>query len=232
MLNQSYIVASCKPWNEPGFEVLKSEIEADWHWVSTSEQLLQTLENCKPSYVFFLHWNWYVPNEIWQNLECVCFHMTDVPYGRGGSPLQNLITAGHKTTKLTALRMVAQMDAGPVYTRRELPLNGRAELIYKRAGEISFDVIRWIIEKKPIPMPQQGEIVAFKRRSPAQSRLPDNGTLEKLYDHIRMLDAPSYPLAFIEHGEYQIEFDNAALKGDEVIANVKIRKIKPKKLEY
>ncbi len=23
--------------------------------------------------------------------ECVCFHMTDVPYGRGGSPLQNLI---------------------------------------------------------------------------------------------------------------------------------------------
>lgn len=228
---KSYIVASCKPWNESGFALLKTDIEADWHWVSTQAQLLRALESCKPRYIFFLHWNWYVPKEIWQNLECVCFHMTDVPYGRGGSPLQNLIVAGHKATKLTALLMMEQMDAGPVYTKRQLSLDGRAESIYKRAGELSFDVIRWIVEIEPTPMPQQGAIVSFKRRSPAQSRLPDNGTLEKLYDHIRMLDAPSYPLAFIEHGEYRFEFANAALDGDAVTADVKIRKIKPKQLE-
>jgi len=46
-----------------------------------------------------------------------------------------------------------------------------------------------------------------------------------------MLDAPSYPLAFIEHGEYRFEFANAALNGGEVTADVKIRKIKPKNLE-
>ena len=228
---KSYIVASCKPWNESGFELLKSEIKADWQWVSTQTQLLQALENCKPRYIFFLHWNWYVPKEIWQNQECVCFHMTDVPFGRGGSPLQNLIVTGNKETKLTALRMVEEMDAGPTYTKRPLSLDGRAESIYKRAGELSFDVIRWIVATEPTPMPQQGETVLFKRRSPAQSRLPDNGTLEKLHDHIRMLDAPSYPLAFIEHGEYRFEFANAALNSDEVTANVKIREIKPKKLD-
>ncbi len=37
-------------------------------------------------------------------------HMTDVPYGRGGSPLQNLIARGHTSTKLTAMRMTAEVD--------------------------------------------------------------------------------------------------------------------------
>lgn len=231
MLNKSYIVASCKSWNESGFELMKAEIEANWHWVSTQEQLLQVLENCKPRYIFFLHWNWYVQEVIWKNHECVCFHMTDVPYGRGGSPLQNLIVAGNKETKLTALRMVKEMDAGPIYTKRPLSLSGRAESIYKRAGALSFDIIRWIIENAPMPVPQQGEVVSFKRRNPAQSKLPDEGTLERLYDHIRMLDAPTYPLAFIEHGKFRLEFANAKLNGDEITAEIKIRKIKPQKIE-
>jgi len=228
---KSYIVASCKPWNKPGFNLLKSEIEADWHWVNTQDQLLQVLHTCTPRYIFFLHWNWLVPDEIWKNHECVCFHMTDVPYGRGGSPLQNMILAGHKTTKLTALRMVDDMDAGPVYTKKALSLDGRAESIYKRAGELSFDIIRWMLVNEPTPVAQQGEVVSFKRRKPAQSILPAKGDLETVYDHIRMLDAPSYPLAFIEHGELRLEFSNAVFEGGDVTANAKISKIKPQSTE-
>ena len=80
-------------------------------------------------------------------------------------------------------------------------------------------------------MPQQGEIVSFKRRNPAQSKLPDEGDLQVIYDHIRMLDAPTYPLAFIEHGGFRFEFTNATLNGDEITAEVKIHKIKPQKIE-
>jgi methionyl-tRNA formyltransferase len=175
-------------------------------------------------YIFFLHWNWLVPEHLWQNYECVCFHMTDVPYGRGGSPLQNLIVRGHKDTKLTALRMVNEMDAGPVYSKRELSLEGTAAEIYQRAGQQSFDIIRWMIDSQPEPLDQQGEPVVFKRRKPEQSALPVSGDLPMLYDHIRMLDAPTYPLAFIEHGEFIIEFSDARVQGDELNASVRIRK--------
>ena len=225
MTNIDYIVASCKPWNKSGYQSLTEDIDANWYWVSTPEQLMECLETCQPRYVFFLHWNWFVPNAIWQKYECVCFHMTDVPFGRGGSPLQNLIVAGHKETKLTALRMVQEMDAGPVYTQQTLLLAGRAEAIYKQAGEISFDIIRWMAANEPTPTPQQGEPVLFKRRNPAQSLMPNSGDLEKMYDHIRMLDAPSYPLAFMENGEFRFEFSSAILVGDEISAEVKIRKI-------
>lgn len=43
-----------------------------------------------PSYIFFPHWSWKIPAEIYERFECVIFHMTDV-FGRGKSA-QNLIT--------------------------------------------------------------------------------------------------------------------------------------------
>ncbi len=49
-----------------------------------------------PRYIFFPHWSWIIPKEIYEKFECVIFHMTDLPFGRGGSPLQNLIVRGHK----------------------------------------------------------------------------------------------------------------------------------------
>lgn len=225
LLPKNYIVASCKAWHRARFDLLKHGVEANWYWVDTPEQLLQVLSNCTPRYIFFLHWNWLVGDDIWKNNECVCFHMTDVPYGRGGSPLQNLITAGHKETKLSALRMVREMDAGPVYTKKPLSLDGRAESIYRHAGDLSFDVIRWIVSSEPIPIPQQGEIVLFKRRVPIQSKLPDGGTLEDVYNHIRMLDATSYPYAYIDYGDFRLEFVNASFNGFAVMAEVKIHNI-------
>jgi methionyl-tRNA formyltransferase len=224
-MSKSYIVASSKSWHGAGFDDLKRLDGGRWVWASSPEDLLRSAqEESELRYIFFLHWNWHVPAELWSNFECVCFHMTDVPYGRGGSPLQNLIVAGHKSTKLTALRMVEEMDAGPVYAKWELPLDGRAEEIYIRAGELSFEIIRWMIRNEPSAEPQQGEVVNFKRRKPSQSVLPDAGALRSVYDHIRMLDAPTYPLAFVEYGNLHLEFSNAELLEDEVVARVVIRK--------
>jgi len=149
--------------------------------------------------------------------------MTDVPYGRGGSPLQNLILAGHTETMLTALRMVKEMDAGPVYAKRPLSLDGSAEAIYLRGGQLSLEIIQWMIEHNPQPTPQEGEVVTFKRRKPEQSSLPNSGSLESAYDFIRMLDAEGYPHAFIEHGNYLINFRNARLHGERVIAEAEIK---------
>lgn len=225
MIVNSYIVASCKSWHRSAFDDLSRQEEGRWIWVAAPDELLRSVKEASGlRYIFFLHWNWHVPVEIWSRQECVCFHMTDVPYGRGGSPLQNLIVAGHKSTKLSALRMVDEMDAGPVYAKREMTLDGRAEDIYMRAGALSFEIIRWMVRNEPVPVAQQGEPVMFKRRKPEQSVLPMDGSLQAVYDHIRMLDAPTYPPGFIEYGGFRLEFSNAQLQDDEIVARVVIRK--------
>lgn len=215
---KSYIIATCKPWHEEGYQALTRTMDASWTLVRSREELASALASTQPRYIFFLHWSWVVPHEVWTQHECVCFHMTDVPYGRGGSPLQNLILAGHRETKLTALRMTDEVDAGPVYKKVPLSLNGKAQDIYVRAGDLSFEVIKWMVEQEPTPTPQQGHVVHFTRRKPEQSLLPAQGSLESTYDFIRMLDAEGYPHAFVEHGDFVIEFIDAQRVGTELVA--------------
>ena len=219
----SFIIASCKPWHKIAFDDVSSAEPGKWVYASTRDELDSYLVGESPRYIFFLHWNWLVPEKIWRNYECVCFHMTNVPYGRGGSPLQNLILAGHRETRVTALRMIGEMDAGPVYTSRHMSLEGRAEEIYLRAGALSWEMIHWIIANRPEPLPQRGDAIYFSRRSPEQSCLPVKGELEEVYDFIRMLDAPTYPLAFAKHGAFRLELSNAELGCNEIKAHVVIR---------
>lgn len=224
---RTYIVATTKPWNVQAFHDFTSNMPGKWVLINSPDQLTTTLINQqRPRYIFFPHWSWKVGAEILDAAECVCFHMTDVPYGRGGSPLQNLIVRGHNDTMLSALRMVNDLDAGPVYLKRNLDLSGAAEIIFKRCAVLVFEMIEHIITHDPAPVPQVGEATLFQRRTPDESLLPLTDDPKKLYDHIRMLDAPDYPKAFVQHGEWRIEFHDAELDTDtgQVTANVVIRK--------
>lgn len=219
------VLASSKPWHREVFELEGRLPGVTWVWVASPDELDRVLSRQQSvRYVFFLHWHWRVADNVWQRFECVCFHMTDVPFGRGGSPLQNLILRGCKDTVMTALQMDAGMDTGPVYAKRPMSLAGRAEEIYRRAAQLSFEMIEWMMINRPAPVPQQGTPVEFKRRTPDQSELPSHGQLADLQDFIRMLDAPTYPKAFLIHGDFVLEFEEASLTGDDIAARVRIRK--------
>lgn len=220
-----YIVAASKPWHKSVFEDRHKALGGEWRFVESIVELDAALHQDKPRFIFFMHWNWIVPKSVVLSHECVCFHMTDLPFGRGGSPLQNLIIRGATETKLTALRMVEALDAGPVYGKRHLNLNGSAEAIYLRAAALSWDLVEWIVRVEPQPIPQCGAVTLFRRRVPAESVLPDTGTVPTLYDFIRMLDAPTYPKAFLEYGCFRIELYDAHLQGDQIEARVRIRSI-------
>lgn len=226
---RTYIVAGCKSWNRRLYEDMIAGYPGCWHFIAKPDELnVEFLRQVAPRYIFFLHWSWKVPPEILNAFECVCFHMTDVPFGRGGSPLQNLIVRGHRKTRLSALRMVEDFDAGPVYVKEDLSLEGNAEEIYIRAGYLSARMVRYIVENRPVPLAQDGQPVLFERRRPEQSRVPECDNLERLHDFIRMLDADGYPRAFIENNGFRYEFDRAALYDGRIVADVTIRPVSEK----
>ena len=222
----NYLIAAHHDWNKKQFNTLKSKGFSELFLISKKNELnLGFLDKIKPKYIFFPHWSYKVPDEVLDNYTCICFHMTDLPYGRGGSPLQNLIVRGHKETKLSAIKMTQEFDAGSIYFKRRLSLSDKAETIYKRASKIAFSMIEQIILKEPEPYPQEGDIVSFQRRTENQSDIVDLKTLEDIYDHIRMLDAPSYPKAFIATDTYKIEFKNVRKREEclEAVVTFKLR---------
>lgn len=227
MRETSYVVAGCRPWNREVFDRRLRDLPGDWVFVDRPEDLtLQRIGDLDPRYLFFLHWSTKVPREITGRYECVNFHMTDVPFGRGGSPLQHLIARGHASTMLTALRMTDELDAGPVYMKRPLMLDGRAQEIYVRMTNLAAEMIESIIRDEPEPRPQEGEVVVFERRRPQQSEMGCPGSLDELYDFIRMLDADGYPRAFLLHQGYRYEFHRAERKGDALEARVVVTRDK------
>ena len=220
---QTYVVVGCKSWNRRIFDEELADLGGEWHYIGSPQDFSAAhIRELAPRYVFFLHWSWKVQAEVVNDYECVCFHMTDVPYGRGGSPLQNLIAQGHRETKLTALRMAEDFDAGPVYLKEPLSLEGSAEEIYLRAARISAGMIKRLVAEQPDAKPQEGEVVTFKRRKPEDSKIERQSSLEELHDFIRMLDADGYPHAFLEHGKFRLEFSRSALYDGRVVADVKI----------
>lgn len=219
------LIATHKSWNIARAEQLKKdEPNHDIRVISAKEELTEEMvRDFKPDYIFFPHWSYFIPEEIYENWNCVVFHMTDLPFGRGGSPLQNLIVRGIKSTKLSAIRVVKEMDAGPVYLKENLELTGAAHEIYDRASKIIYDkMIPRILQGDIIPKDQEGEVVTFKRRTKADGELKPDMSAETIYDYIRMLDAEGYPNAFMKFGEYTLEFSEASLDGDAVEAKVRI----------
>lgn len=223
-----YLVAGSRPWSRQAYDQIIRHYPGTWRLIAGSEQLtLSTLRRFKPDAIFFLHWSWTVPGEVVDGYECVGFHMTDLPYGRGGSPLQNLIRRGHRRTKLTAFRMISGMDAGPVYAKEDLSLDGPAEAIYRRASRLAARMIRRLIQGRIVPVSQRGKPVIFARRQPAQSRMPAVSTAARLYDFIRMLDAEGYPRAFLESRGFRYEFSQARLgEGGRILAHVQIAPVR------
>lgn len=206
------VVAQSKVWNPELISSLRKALDHEIVEITKPEQLnFKFLRELNPKFVFFPHWSSRINRDIFENFESVIFHMTDLPFGRGGSPLQNLIVRGFNETKISALKCVAELDAGPIYMKRSLTLEGTAKQIYARAARIIEEMIVEIVKDTPQPSEQYGEAVTFKRRSPSESEIKSPKSATELYDFIRMLDAEGYPHAFINAGDFKVEFRNARL---------------------
>lgn len=216
-----YVIAANRPWYEDSAERLNIRTDHEFVLIeSKSELTLPRLQSIQPRYIFFPHWSYKVPAEIYEAYESVVFHMTDVPFGRGGSPLQNLIARGIYETRISALKCMEEVDAGPVYLKKNLSLHGTAEEIYIRAANVVEEMIVEMVNNEPVPHAQQGEIVCFERRKPEDGDISGLSRLSEVFDHIRMLDAEGYPNAFLETEHFRLEFQRPSLKHEKIISDV------------
>lgn len=218
MNKKSIIIATIKSWNILLAQKLKEKYETDFNItiLSHPDQLrLESLNELNPDYIFFPHWSWIIPDSIYEKFECVVFHMTDLPYGRGGSPLQNLILNKKYQTKISAIKVVKDLDAGPIYLKEDLDISdGNADQMFQKASRIIFNtMIPEFLNKNLSAKEQVGDPVLFKRRKPDQSDITQakSDTVTDVYDFIRMLDGEGYPKAFIQIGDYKLELSHAQL---------------------
>ena len=222
-----YVIATIKSWNINNCRKLAEQFpDHNFRIVTEKEELTyKTLSDIKPEFVFFPHWSWLMPEEVYEHFNCVVFHMTDLPFGRGGSPLQNLLVRGIYHTKITAIKVEAGLDMGDIYLKEPLDIStGSADEIFSKISDIVFGrMIPRFIEEKLLLMHQEGEPAVFSRRRPEQSEIPEGLSQRQIYDYIRMLDGGGYPAAYTKCRNGKVYYRNARLIDGVVYAEAEFR---------
>ena len=103
------------------------------HLLSSPKKLtLSYVKNKKPKLIFFPDWSWIVSDKITSNYKCICFHESNLPKFRGGSPIQNQIIRGVEKTKTTAFLMSKGLDNGDILLQKNLSLKGSLNEIFEK----------------------------------------------------------------------------------------------------
>ena len=161
----------------------------------------QEIKIFAPDIILFYGWSWTVDEEIVESYNCVMMHPSALPKFRGGSPIQNQIIRGVKSSKLTLFLMNKKMDAGDILEQAPLDLSGSISEIFKRIELEGLKLTLKILENGLIPIAQdESKATFFKRRAPEESEITIDELLQAdssyLYNKVRMLGDP-YPNAFI-----------------------------------
>jgi methionyl-tRNA formyltransferase len=216
-----FIIATKKPWHKSSFLKIQNK---KFKLINNYKDLnINQLKKIKPKIIFFPHWSKKVSDKIINNYTCICFHETDLPYGRGGSPIQNLIIRNKKKTMISALIMSNKIDAGNIICKKPMRLNGSAKAIFENSSKIIFQMIKHISKMKKIKsVEQKGKITYFKRLKNNSKIINNYKNLNSLYNHIRMLDAPTYKKAYVQFKNVKVTLSNATKNNKSIKAQALI----------
>jgi methionyl-tRNA formyltransferase len=217
----SYIIITKKKWDTNNYKILNKKIKI------LKEINIKKINYINPKIVFFIHWSKLIPKDLYERYTCIQFHISDLPRGRGGSPIQNQILRNIKKTKISAFKVEKGLDSGPICMKQDILLDGSAELILKNMEFKSLNMIKKLVKQKVIKFKKQKQkLKIFKRRKPHESEIDPSKikTINKMYDFLRMLDAPNYPNAFIKLKGFKIVFNHIKKKNNIIDAKVKITK--------
>lgn len=211
-MKQKIIIACSKNWFINNIDVkkyLKNNKKKIQIITKKNDLSLKRLNKIQPNVIFFPHWSYIVDKKIINKFKCICFHSAPLPYGRGGSPIQNLISRNFKYTPICALKMIEKLDAGDIYLKQNLSLKGDLNDILNSMSHKILKMMKIILNKKIKPKKQKGKVLNFKRLKKGNSQITTKESLNQIYNKIRMLDSDYYPRAFIKIGKFKVIFSKA-----------------------
>ena len=126
------------------------------------------------------------------------FNTAPLPFGRGGSPIQNMIFKKIKESPVCAVHMTNKIDSGPIYLKKMISLSGNLEDIFVRISFAIIQMIKILIKKKNSTKKANWESCEIKKEiKKNQSEIKIEKNINEIFDKIRMLDMDEYPNAYI-----------------------------------
>lgn len=185
------------------------------------------MDNLKVDLVITLAYGQIVPQGFLDipRFGCLNLHGSLLPKLRGASPVQTALINNEKVTGVTLMEMVAAMDAGRMYGKKEVIIEevDNATSLFKKISEAAKDLVLELLPKyvngELEGIPQNEEEVTFcSLIKPEQEKLDLSKDILEVYGYIRGLS--DEPGAYLYLDNQKLKIFKAKIANDLVTAEV------------
>jgi methionyl-tRNA formyltransferase len=102
-------------------------------------------------------------------------HPSLLPRWRGAAPVERAMMAGDAQTGVSIMRLVAELDAGPVYVQKPEPIlpSDDYAALSSRLQDVSVQLLLDVLERRPEPEPQPEDGITYADKLTAADRTLD-----------------------------------------------------------
>ena len=150
-----------------------------------------------------------------RNRHKLVVHASDLPQGKGWSPMTWLVLEGKDEIPVTLFEAEEAVDSGPIYLQDVMTLEGDELVDELRAklGGVIVKLCKNFVSRYPEilqeAVPQSGEDSYYKRRGPEDSRLDPHKSIADQFSLLRIVDNERYPAFFEWLGHrYIVKIEN------------------------
>jgi methionyl-tRNA formyltransferase len=122
---------------------------------------------------------------LWLNV-----HPSLLPRWRGAAPVERALMAGDTETGVTIIKLVKELDAGPIAAQEAFPVapSDDAGAVFAHAAEVSARLLDAVLaEPNPSFRGQEGDVTYAEKIAPEDRRLELDRPVTELVDRVRAL---------------------------------------------
>lgn len=142
----------------------------------------------------------------------IVIHASDLPQGKGFSPLQWQILEGKDCITLTLFNAVKELDAGDYYLKEKICFEGHElldelhEKMAEKINEMAEKFIKNINNLKPTK--QTGKTSYYPKRTQSDDKINPYKSIIELFNHFRIANNNDHPLFFEYKGfKYNLKIE-------------------------
>jgi methionyl-tRNA formyltransferase len=150
------------------------------------------------------------PNILNKSKLNLVIHESDLPRGRGWSPLSWQVIEGKNRIPITLFEAREALDSGPIFLKDYIELDG-TELLFDikmKQGLMTIELVCKFLERWPdlVPIEQTCNSTSYPKRSIEDDKINVHKTIAENFDHLRIVDNEKYPAWFEFRGKkYKIK---------------------------
>jgi methionyl-tRNA formyltransferase len=129
-----------------------------------------------------------IPRELLERALWLNVHPSLLPRWRGAAPVERALMAGDSHTGVSIIRLVDELDAGPVGAAEAFAIgpDDDAGAVFARAARLAPDLVDAALEGDEF-RPQEGEVTYAEKIGPSDRDLDWTRPAEELHNRIRAL---------------------------------------------